>query len=203
MITTISILGFYPFSWGNGGEGEHWDSVYISQYTWDKSQRKKGENFLVLPSSTLPSKYRIIMCNWHWRFPRNFPVHRGHIPCIVCSLSSNLAVEGRSWRQDNGDAAGPCIPVSSGDKDASGSEDLLRTRRLTLMSPLIILCNCSLPYTYQKPLQLLLPLPVLGWLALADLGLDLSPCLYQLCAQSASSTNYSYFTELSSKVWQK
>lgn len=110
--------------------------MYISQYTWDKIPKEKKEK-IILPTSTFPSKHRIITCSWHWGFPRDFAVHKGHIPCIVCSLSSNLAVEGRSWRQDNGDATGPCIPVSSGDKDASESEDLLETRRLVLMSHFI------------------------------------------------------------------
>lgn len=139
--------------------------MYISQYTWDKISKEKKEK-IILPTSTFPSKHRIITCSWHWGFPRDFAVHKGHIPCIVCSLSSNLAVEGRSWRQDNGDATGPCIPVSSGDKDASESEDLLETRRLVLMSHFIFV-QLLTPLHLPKPLQILLHVPVLRWLSLS------------------------------------
>lgn len=161
--------------------------MYISQYTWDKISKEKKEK-IILPTSTFPSKHRIITCSWHWGFPRDFAVHKGHIPCIVCSLSSNLAVEGRSWRQDNGDATGPCIPVSSGDKDASESEDLLETRRLVWVTS--FLCNCSLPYTYQNRSRFYCMCLCSGDCPCQDLRPGLSLRLYHLCGQSsANSTN--------------
>lgn len=121
-ILTFWVLPIFFRGWG----GECWYSLI---YTGDKVPKEKSSCVSLIHVNIPVSIELIITYSWGCRFLWSFPVHKDHTPCIVCSLSSSLAVEGRSWRQGNGDATGPCIPVSSDDKDASESEDLLEKGR--------------------------------------------------------------------------
>lgn len=101
-----------------------------------RRENPKKRSITVLSTlRSLQSTGLILMHSWGCRSLWSSPVHKDHIPCTGCSLSSSLAVEGRSWRQDSGDAAVPCMPGSSDGKGASESEDLLERRSNIKMPP--------------------------------------------------------------------